>query len=58
VIVQDQNTSVVWGMPGAVSQAGYADEVLPLDRIPEAITRHLAGVPGARPAVTAAGASR
>ncbi|TFV67862.1 UNVERIFIED_ORG: chemotaxis response regulator protein-glutamate methylesterase [Bacillus sp. AZ43] len=52
VLVQDQNTSVVWGMPGAVSQAGYADEVLPLDRIPEAITRHLAGV-AARPASTA-----
>src|ERR671916_2441498 len=32
VLVQDQNTSVVWGMPGAISQAGYADEVLPLDR--------------------------
>jgi two-component system chemotaxis response regulator CheB len=47
VIVQDQATSVVWGMPGAVSQAGFADEVLPLERIPEAITRHLAGVPSA-----------
>jgi two-component system, chemotaxis family, protein-glutamate methylesterase/glutaminase len=44
VIVQDQATSVVWGMPGAVSQAGFADETLPLDRIPEAITRHLTGV--------------
>ena len=44
VLVQDQATSVVWGMPGAVSQAGFADEVLPLERIPEAITRHLAGV--------------
>jgi two-component system chemotaxis response regulator CheB len=44
VVVQDQATSVVWGMPGAISQAGLADEVLPLDRIPEAINRHLAGV--------------
>jgi two-component system chemotaxis response regulator CheB len=44
VVVQDQATSVVWGMPGAIAQAGYADEVLPLDRIPEAITRHLTGV--------------
>ena len=44
VVVQDQATSVVWGMPGAVSQAGFADEVLPLDRIPEAINRHLTGV--------------
>ncbi len=44
VIVQDQATSVVWGMPGAISQAGLADEILPLDRIPEAITRHRTGV--------------
>jgi two-component system, chemotaxis family, protein-glutamate methylesterase/glutaminase len=35
---------VVWGMPGAVTQAGYADEVLPLDRVAEAIGRHLAGI--------------
>jgi two-component system chemotaxis response regulator CheB len=54
VLVQDQNTSVVWGMPGAISQAGYADEVLPLDRIPDAISRHLSGVSGPRPAATAA----
>jgi two-component system chemotaxis response regulator CheB len=57
VIVQDQATSVVWGMPGAVSQAGFADEVLPLERIPEAITRHLAGVvTGANGAVLTGGA--
>ena len=42
VLVQDQATSVVWGMPGAITQAGFADEVLPLDRIAEAIHRHLA----------------
>ena len=41
MIVQDQATSVVWGMPGAISQAGLADEILPLDRIAEAIARHL-----------------
>ncbi len=41
VVVQDQATSVVWGMPGAVATAGLADEVLPLDRVAEAITRHL-----------------
>lgn len=54
VIVQDQRTSVVWGMPGAVAQAGYADEIVPLDRVPEAIGRHLAGEP--RP--TMAGSAR
>ncbi|MFD2091255.1 protein-glutamate methylesterase/protein-glutamine glutaminase [Blastococcus deserti] len=58
VLVQDQSTSVVWGMPGAVSQAGYADEVLPLHRIPEAINRHLAGVAGQRPITAVAGGAR
>ena len=57
-MVQDQATSVVWGMPGAISQAGLADEVLPLDRIPEAITRHLAGVATARTAATLSGGAR
>lgn len=38
VIVQDQPTSVVWGMPGAVAQAGLAGQVLPLDQIAGAIT--------------------
>jgi two-component system chemotaxis response regulator CheB len=55
VVVQDQATSVVWGMPGAVSQAGLADEVLPLERIPEAITRHLSGVLPSTTAVPAGG---
>jgi two-component system chemotaxis response regulator CheB len=33
VIVQDEATSIIYGMPKAVKDAGYADEVLPLDRI-------------------------
>jgi two-component system chemotaxis response regulator CheB len=33
VIAQDEATSVVWGMPGAVVQAGLADHVLPLSQI-------------------------
>ena len=33
VIVQDQESSVVWGMPGAVAQAGLASEILPLNQI-------------------------
>ena len=41
VVVQDQATSVVWGMPGAVASAGLADEILPLDRIAETIVRAL-----------------
>lgn len=33
VIVQDQESSVIWGMPGAVARAGHADVVLPPDAI-------------------------
>jgi two-component system chemotaxis response regulator CheB len=33
ILAQDEATSVVWGMPGAVVGAGLADEILPLDRI-------------------------
>ncbi len=33
VIVQDERTSVVWGMPGEVVKRGFADEVLPLGKI-------------------------
>jgi two-component system chemotaxis response regulator CheB len=45
-------------MPGAISQAGFADEVLPLDRIPEAINRHLSGVSSVRTAATLSGGPR
>ena len=33
VIVQDEETSVVWGMPGLIAKAGLADRVLPLQEI-------------------------
>ena len=33
VIVQDEATSVVWGMPGAVVAGGFADHVAPLNRV-------------------------
>lgn len=39
VMVQDEATSTIWGMPGAVLRAGYADEVQPLDAIAERIDR-------------------
>lgn len=40
VIAQDEATSVVWGMPGAVAQAGLADTVVPLDGVvPEILRR-------------------
>jgi two-component system chemotaxis response regulator CheB len=33
VLAQDEATSVVWGMPGFVAQAGLAEKVLPLNQI-------------------------
>jgi two-component system chemotaxis response regulator CheB len=38
IVVQDQATSVVWGMPGAVATAGLADRVLPLALIAADLT--------------------
>ncbi len=37
-LVQDQHSSVVWGMPGAAVAAGAATEVLPLERIGPRLT--------------------
>jgi two-component system chemotaxis response regulator CheB len=40
VIVQDEATSVVWGMAGGIANAGLADAVLPLHAIvPEILSR-------------------
>ncbi|MDA7874941.1 CheB methylesterase domain-containing protein, partial [Rhodopirellula sp.] len=33
VIVQDEETSVVWGMPGSVVREGVADKVVPIDEL-------------------------
>ncbi|MEM8877116.1 MAG: chemotaxis response regulator protein-glutamate methylesterase [Pseudomonadota bacterium] len=43
VIAQDQETSVVWGMPGATAHAGCCSAVLPLERIADAINRKVLG---------------
>lgn len=42
VIVQDRASSVVWGMPAAVQEAGLANAVLPLSELAAEITRRLA----------------
>jgi two-component system chemotaxis response regulator CheB len=39
VLAQDQATSAVWGMPGAVAEAGLAHRVLPLPAIAPEILR-------------------
>jgi two-component system, chemotaxis family, protein-glutamate methylesterase/glutaminase len=41
VIVQDESSSVVWGMPGAIAGAGLADEVLPIPQLAEYICQSL-----------------
>jgi two-component system chemotaxis response regulator CheB len=45
IVAQDAATSVVWGMPGAVVEAGLADRVLPLDEIAAEIARHFNTIP-------------
>ena len=43
ILAQDQESSVVWGMPGAVVNAGLADRVLPLDQCAPEILRRARG---------------
>jgi two-component system chemotaxis response regulator CheB len=43
VIAQDEETSVVWGMPGQVTNAGLCSAVLPLQEIGGRITRLFTG---------------
>ncbi len=43
VLAQDEATSVVWGMPGAVAKAGLADAILPLAQVGAEITRRVKG---------------
>lgn len=40
VIAQDEDTSVVYGMPKVIKEAGLVDEVLPLNEIADAITKN------------------
>lgn len=39
VLAQDEASSIVWGMPGSVAQAGLAHKVLPLDGMAQEIVR-------------------
>jgi two-component system chemotaxis response regulator CheB len=41
---QDEESSVVWGMPGAVVREGLADKVLPLSQMAREIMRHATAV--------------
>ncbi|MBI5757141.1 MAG: chemotaxis response regulator protein-glutamate methylesterase [Planctomycetales bacterium] len=41
VVIQDEATSVIWGMAGAVSRAGFASKILPIDKIAADILRRV-----------------
>lgn len=41
IIVQDQETSVVWGMPGAVAQAGIADVIKPVHEVSQEVMQRV-----------------
>ena len=41
VIAQDQETSIVFGMPKSIIAAGLADQVVPLDQIAQEIILHV-----------------
>lgn len=43
IVVQDEATSVVWGMPGFVARAGLADRILPLPMLAGEIVRRIRG---------------
>jgi len=43
LIAQDEETSVVWGMPGAVSRAGLCSGIYPLNQIGSKIKEKLVG---------------
>jgi two-component system, chemotaxis family, protein-glutamate methylesterase/glutaminase len=42
VIVQDETSSVVWGMPGSIVGAGLANKICPLDGIASEVVRRTA----------------
>ena len=48
VIIQDEESSVVWGMPGHVARAGLASAILPLNDLGAEIVQR---VTGSRPLV-------
>jgi two-component system, chemotaxis family, protein-glutamate methylesterase/glutaminase len=42
VLVQDEESSVVWGMPGSVARAGLATGIAPLSKLPGLVSSMLA----------------
>lgn len=48
ILAQDEESSVVWGMPGFVARAGLAEAVLPLRQLGSEIVRRVRPAVGAR----------
>ncbi len=43
VFVQDEASSVVWGMPGAIAHAGLADEIKPIPELCKLVVKYMNG---------------
>ena len=41
ILIQDEESSVVWGMPGSVSKAGLTDGVLPLSQLADVLVKSI-----------------
>jgi len=54
IVVQDEESSVVWGMPGAIARAGLATRCLPLSEIPQAMLETAARRAPTKPRATRA----
>lgn len=56
ILAQDEASSVVWGMPGAVCRAGLAEKTLPLSQLAAEINRRfgVSALPAPRPMSTPA----
>ncbi len=51
-IAQDEESSVVWGMPGAAVKQGAAEQILPLEKIPATLAYLLASKGKSKPALS------
>ena len=60
ILVQDEATSVVWGMPGQVASAGQADAIIPLGSMAQEIQRRIkdSRVAQPRPSVVTTGPAK
>ncbi|WP_310605460.1 chemotaxis-specific protein-glutamate methyltransferase CheB [Anaerosporobacter sp.] len=41
VIAQDEQTSTVYGMPKVIAESGLVDQIVPLEKVADAITNHV-----------------